>query len=812
MIKNYLKIAIRSFLKHKTLAFINVFGLSVGLACFSLFLLYAINEFSFDRFHSHADQMYRVYRWTADLDGEGEEGDPHLPMPLGPAMLAEFPDIEQVVRWKEAWGESFVRVGNEIGRAEISHVDQSFFDVFSFPLLFGNPESALADPKGVVLTHSTALKLFDESNPIGKTIEIQIDDTFDLFHISAVTDDIPVNSSKQFEILGSMDFFAKTEYGRKRQNSWNSSFLSVFVKLREGSGMAHNAKALLDFRRKYYPDTEENLRNDGLWDSDIPPITYKLQPIREMHTDPFIGGGEIPPVDPRNIWILLAMAAGILLIAIINFTTLSIGRSADRAKEVSIRKVIGSKPRQLSVQFLLESILLSTFSVVLGLVLAKVFLPYFNTLAGRELIFSLGQYPELPWLIVGLTLITGILAGVYPAMVLPKFKPVEIFKNKVRLGGANLFTNILVTAQFALSSGLLIATLIIFNQLQVLKSSNPGFDRENILVVHAEGTDTEVIYPLIKNKLKNNPNINGVAASDISLGAGSGWSRSGFEYKGELKQIYEYFIDDDYLDVLGMELIAGRNFVSDRQDGHNRSVIVNEELVRNFGWTIDNVIGREITGYSESGNNPRIIGVVKDFHFRSYREEVKPQMFHQYEHAQPFTFFVKILEGDPGPVLAIIDQAWSELVQGFPFKYSFLDEDVERFYRSETRLSKIMIWAVGLAIFLACLGLLGLITLATINRQKEIGIRKVMGASILNIIHTLTKDFVRLVVLAFVIASPIVWYLMDGWVDNYVVQYQINWWIFVLAVIFALGLAIIAISFQSFKAASSNPINSLRQD
>ena len=814
MLYNHLKVAFRNLFKQKGLAFINVFGLSIGLACFSLFLLYAVHEFSFDKFHESVDRTYRMYRWTEAMNGEDPEGDPSLPMPLGPAFAQEFPDVEEVVRWKSAWGESFVKINGETSRAEVSHIESNIFDVFNFPLKYGDAQTALTDPRNVVMTEEMALLLFSESNPIGKTIEIQIENNFEPFIVSAVAENIPTNSSLQFQIMGSMEYFESTNYGQRRKDNWGSSFIRTFVKLREGSGLADNEKALLGFREKYYPDREKQLRESGYWTGDGAPVTYKLQPMTAMHMDTSIYGADVPTIESKNVWILLGIAFGVLLIAIINFTTLAIGRSASRAKEVGVRKVIGSTRSSLVSQFMIEAMLLSVISVAIGLAIAQILLPYFNGMADRELVFSFQKFPQLVWMIGGVAIVAGLLAGSYPALMLSGFRPIEVLKNKIKLGGSNLFTKSLVTTQFALSTGLVIATLVIVYQLQYLYSKNPGFNKENIIVVDAEGTDSEKIYPLFKEAAAQEPEILGMAAAELSFGEGEGWSRSGFDYKGDHKEVYEYFIDDDYLSLLNIEIIEGRGFDPNRQDGANRSVIVNESLVKDFGWTNETAVGQVMTGYfmEEEEIQPTVVGVVKDFNYRSYAEEVQPQMFHQYEDYAPFKFLVRIQPGDPARALAKLESSWSELVPGFPFKYSFLDDDLNRFYRAETRFSRIVGWAGGISIFLACLGLLGLAALAAVNRTKEIGIRKVLGASVNGLVIMLSKDFLKLVILALVIASPIAWYFMNNWLDNFAYRVDIEWWVFALAGGAAVLIAFLTVSLQGLKAALVNPVKSLRNE
>jgi len=499
------------------------------------------------------------------------------------------------------------------------------------------------------------------------------------------------------------------------------------------------------------------------------------------------------------------------LIACINFTTLSIGRSAGRAKEVGIRKVVGSRKGDLLSQFMTEAFLLTIFSTLCGLGLASLLLPYFNQLSGRELSISFEQYPELIWLLPAVMLIVGLIAGSYPSLVLSAFRPIEVLKSRFRVGGSNFFTKSLVTVQFILSVGLIICTFVILQQLKFMRTKNPGFNKENIIVVNAEGTDTKKIFPLFKNELLKNPSIKGVAGAELGLGEGTGWSRSGFEYKNKHRDVYEYFIDPDYLPVLNIPLVAGRNFDPAIASDTMGSVIVNEALVNEFGWTIKNAVGQELRGYSEK-MTPVVIGVVKDFHFRPFSEKVLPQLFHQFPSYVPYKYFIRTSSGDPSVALNILQSAWKKYVPDLPFEYSFLDENIDHFYKSEIRWSRIIGWAGGISIFLACLGLLGLAALSAINRTKEIGIRKVLGASVVHIMSLLSKDFLKLVIIAFVIASPLAWYFMNRWLQDFAYRINIGWYVFAIAGVLAVTIAFVTISFQSIRAALANPVKNLRTE
>jgi putative ABC transport system permease protein len=812
MIKNYLKIAFRSLLKQKGLAFINVFGLSIGLACFSLFLLYAVNEFSFDSFHQNSKNIFRIVRWSKAMGDKPEGGDSYTPMPLAPAMKNDLPSVVNFVRLREGWSGSFVKVNNTISPLDVLFVDPQFFDVFSFKLLNGNGHTALQDLKSIVITETIAKQLFGETDVVGRVVDIKIEETFVPFTITAVAENPPANSSLSFKILANWAYMeTATETGKQNSKRWTASGYQTYVQLQSGSGLPNDAATLAAFRKKYYPNEVENLKKLALWSGAETPISFRLQPISDIHTNTTIEAGVIPPISPKNIWILLAIAAGVLLIACINFTTLAIGRSAGRAKEIGVRKVIGGDKRQLIVQFLVESLVLSGISASIGLVLAQLLLPYFNTLSGRDLVFSFQQYPEMGWFLTGLVVLVGLLAGAYPALVLSNFNPLDVLKSKIRVGGANLFTKSLVTFQFVLSIGFIISTAVVLQQLHFMQNQNPGFNKENVVMVNAEDVDPERIFPLFKQQILAQPAIKAIAGSDIGLGAGQGLSQTGFEYEGKSKNVFEYFIDPDFINLTGMQILRGRNFDASINADTATSVIVNEAFVKDFGWTMDNAIGQPLKGY-DPNRTPIVVGVVKDFHFRPLREAMKPQLFHHFAGSVPFKYFVRLEAGNPSVALAGMQKTWATLVPNLPFRYDFLDESLNRFYKSEARLGNIIGWAGGISIFLACLGLFGLAALSTVNRTKEISIRKVLGASIGSITHLLSKDFLKLVLIAVVIASPIAGYLMQNWLQDFAYRISIGWWLFVAVGFVALLIALLTVSFQAIKAAVANPVKSLRTE
>ena len=495
MFKNYFKIALRNLSKQKKLTFINIFGLSVGIACFSLFMLYAMNEFSFDAFHKNAANTYLVIDGNGKPNPKSIGGFIYTSMPLGPAMKRDLPGVAYYVRYIQPY-ETFIKINNERRRENIAYADPSFFKVFSFKFKYGNAEAAIGDMHSITLTEETAKKLFGKINAIGEAFQVKIENVFETFIVRAIAEDPPSNSSFRFSMLVNFDCFANTMEGKMDADAWGMNSFMTLVQLKPGSSMANDNKLLVDFKHKHFPKGVSSA--DG----------YDLLPVSDMHTNPTLVGIKISPVDPKSIWILLSIAAGVLLIACINFTTLSIGRSAGRAKEVGVRKVIGGSKKALMFQFLSESLLLTFLSTLVGLVIASLLLPYFNQLSGRELSFSFAQFPQLTIFIAGLVLIVGLLSGCYPALILSGFNAVDSMKAKIKLGGTNYFTMALVSFQFILSTALIISAVVVIQQLHYMQSRNPGFEKENIIQIKALGiANTKQILPVLKHELSGCPQI-----------------------------------------------------------------------------------------------------------------------------------------------------------------------------------------------------------------------------------------------------------------------------------------------------------------
>ena len=798
MFKNYFKIAWRNLLRQKTLAFINVFGLSVGIAFFILLVLYSVNELSFDRFHKSAGNIYCVYDHARGPDGI-DQYTAITAMPLGPAMKKDIPDVINYVRLKQMPDEATMRINTKINSTKISFTDSQFFSVFTFPLKYGNASTALQGVNNLVITSLKAKELFGTDNVIGKTVELKVPKDFQPFIISAVAQDMPVNSSIRFDVIGNFAFLESTRFG-EMFNNWYTTAFRTFVQLRAGSSLPGDVNRLTTFHHSYNPD-----------DATKALATYGLLPLQSMHTETRISEiTDTETVERKTIWIILLIAAATLLIACINFTTLAMGRSAGRGKEVGVRKVIGAERGQLIFQFLSEAFLLSILSTIIGLLLAKLLLPYFDQLSGRNLRFSFSLYPEMSWLILSVIIAVAIFSGSYPALLLSRFKPIEVLKNKIRLAGSNIFTRALVTLQFTLSVALIISTIVILQQTNYMSTKNPGFNKENVVTIDAEQTDTKRNYPLFKQAILSDASVIGVA-SGTSLGEGAEFQGHGFMYEGTHKSIYETFVDPDYINVLGMQLVAGRNFNAAFAGDSSTAVIINEAMMSEFGWNLKNAIGQQIRGYTNT-KTPVVIGVVKNFNFRPFTEKIQPQLFNQFADQGGNKFLVRIKPGDPTRAIDIMQKTWNRLAPDAPFKFSFLDDDMDKFYMSEKRWTSIVAWAGGISIFLACLGLFGLTALVAVNRIKEIGIRKVMGASVGGIVKLLSKDFLRLIVIAVFIASPIAWYFMNKWLQSFAYRISIGWEVFVFAGVFAMIVALTTVSFQAIKAAIANPVKSLRTE
>ncbi len=810
MLKNYIKIAFRNLRKQKLYSLINILGLSVGLAFCVLVLVFINDELTYDRFHDNNDRIYRLYRQPMVADGPIDK-DLYMPIPTGPAMKADFPQVEEFVRLTP-FGSNVIRhEGQLFEQGGFAFSDPSVFEVFSFPLLFGDAGTALDNPDAVVLSKEAAVKYFGSVNAVGETLSIRLDGEFYEFEVSGVLKAIPQNSTIRFDILlPHQKLLQVFEAYARVENRWDATRLITYVMLREGADVTAVREQLPEFMTAHLGDIFDEMRAEGTLTTEGPPIIYQLQPLPEVHMDPTVPGGFTEPSNPTYSYILGGIALAVLVIACINFMLLAIGRSARRAKEVGLRKVVGANRLQLMVQFWGEALLLTLFAFLLGIGLAEATLPVFNELADKSLgLASATESLAIPAILTGLFLVTALAAGSYPALVVSGFKPIESLKEKLNLGGSNRFAKGLIVVQFALSVFLVVATLVMADQLQYIQNKNLGFKGEQLVVVPTSGLDGERVVSLYRDALGSETDIIDISGANVSFATGL-WRR-GFRYNGDLRQVAVFRVDHNYIETLQMNILEGRDFNPELASDSTNSIIVNEAFVEQMGLG-DNAVGRTFPIDWGWMVHPEIIGVVENFNYQSLENEVAPVMMYMNPRDPILNMMVRIRPDNMSASVEKLRSTWSTITNEVPFSYSFLDEDMDRLYRSEQRWSKIVGYGSFFAIFIACLGLFGLAGIMAIKRQKEIGIRKVLGATVSRIVILLSKDFALLVGISVLIATPIAWYVMSEWLLNFAYRIDMGIGIFVAAGGTALLIALLTVSWQAGKAALRNPVNSLRSE
>lgn len=794
MIKNYFKIALRNLWRHKGFSFINIMGLTVGMtACFLIFL-YISFELSYDSFHSKADRIYRV---VADIKTPTEvikAGGPSWAVP--PNAKEEFPEIESFVRI--AGGDNvLIRKGDiKFQEENTMWADSTLFQVFDFNLVKGNPKTALKEPFSIVFTESTAKKYFGDKDPMGQTLLI----TGDAFpaKVTGIMKDIPENSQIKGDVVMSMSTITK-QWNSGLDSQWGNYGAQAYLLLKKET----NAKAL----EKKFPAFLEKRNGTEMKQSQMY-ATLFLEPLRDVYLRSTRDGNKTGNIN--NVYIFSIVAIFILLIACINFVNLTTARSTERAKEVGIRKVIGAAKGQLASQFVGESVILCLIAFVLALIFSALFLPSFNQLAGKTVstgIFSSGSYILILFIAA---IAIGLLAGIYPALVLSSFKPVTVLKGRFATGTKGiLLRKGLVVTQFSISVALIIGTIIVYNQMNYMRSRELGFNKDQMVIINTNGDPAKESF---RQAISSIPAVKATALSSSVPGTGNPGAYSEIENRNGDLQIANldlYYVDFDYIPLFKIKMAAGRPFQKQFATDTTQAMLLNEAAVKMFGYkTPQDAIGKR---FKQWGREGKIVGVVKDFHFRGLQEPIKPLSM-RIEPGGSNLVSVNISSANLPATIAAIENKWKAAIPNRPFNYFFLDEFFDKQYRGEERFGKLFMNFSILAIFISCLGLLGLASYSTIQRTKEIGIRKVMGASVQNIINLLSKEFLALVVLSFVVAMPVAWYFMHTWLNDFPYRTPINWWVFVLAGCIALFIALITVSFQAIKAAVANPIKSLRTE
>jgi putative ABC transport system permease protein len=800
MFKNYLKIALRNIGKYKTYSSINIIGLAIGIACCILILLFVQDELSYDSYHAHSDHIYRLVAQSKSVSETNRIAP--IGAPIAKIFSSALPEIRKATRLNRE-DRVLVENGNKkFFEERFFYADPEIFDVFSFPFIKGDSKTALATPFSVVLTESMAQKYFNEDDPIGQSIMMNNEHSF---NITAVIQDVPHNSHFRFDFLASLETLADL-YGERFLTHPGYMSFYTYLLLQEGTNSAELEQKFHVMLKQYLGEQAASMRS------------FHLQPLKSIHLHSKLEYEIEANSDMSYIYIYSSIAFFILLIASFNFMNLSTARSTRRAKEVGMRKVLGAQRMQLIKQFLGESVVLSFLSLFLAVILAELFLRVFNSLTGKEL--SLNYFENIGIFLgfFGIAAIVGIFAGLYPALFLSAFNPVRTLKGKLGTGGkSSSFRRFLVVAQFTITIILITGTLIIQNQLNYVRNRNLGFNKEQVVVIPIHDPNTMQAYEAIKTELMQNPSIISVTAS--STVPGKPFTVITYRVEGppetEHQKMVTYFIDYDFLETLGIELAAGRNFSKEFTTDESSAFILNETAVRQLGW--DNPLNQQIIWPSSLLRRDaivkkgRIIGVVKDFNVTSLHQRIEPVILQ----IRPKSFHgisARIRTENIPLTLAFLRQKFSQFSSVFPFEYSFLDDDFNKLYKADEKIGQLFGIFSSLAIFVACLGLLGLASFTAEQRTKEIGIRKVLGSSVPEILLLLSKEFFKWILVANIIAWPIAWYLSRNWLQNFAYRINIQIWVFILSGLLALAVALLTISYQSIKAALANPLESLRYE
>ena len=797
MLKNYLLIAWRNFRKHKSFSLINIAGLAVGMACFILIMLYVQYELSFDRYHAKADRIYRV---AAHQPGNFFIGTDHFAVTqaiLGKTLKQEFPEVQHAVAIDD-FNNTLVTIGEKsFYENDIILANSEIFDIFTFPLLQGDPQTALSEPFTVVLSESTARKYFGAENPLGKTIRYR--NELDL-KVTGVMRDVPSNSHFRANLLLSFATEAATSKDKNRFTSWgNSSYYTYILVAPNFDAKAFDAK-LAQIVKKYHTEDWRDKEN---------PHRYYLQPLRDIHLYSHINFDLGKNNDIRYIYLLSGLAVIIMLTGCINYMNLATARSSLRAKEVGMRKVVGASRWQLLRQFIGESMLLTVAAALIALLGVELFLPTFSNLVERELIFSLLlQGKAFAGLLLAIFLV-GIISGSYPAIFLTAYQPVKVLKGEIRDSGRSRLRSSLVIFQFAASIGLILCTATVQKQLDYIKSKKLGYNREQVLVMRMRDPEARKKFGLIKHDLSANPNFLKVTCSGhLPTNIGSQTGLEWTEREGQpALQSYNTPVDYDFLGVFEIELTEGRNFSRDFSTDSSQAYIINEKLRDMLGW--ETAVGKPF-GNDEKPDGT-VIGVMKNFHMHSLRQEIQP-LFIYLNNNWGSSVSARIRAENIPASIEHTRIVWQKYSPKYPFEYFFLDDEFNRMYKSEEKLSAIFGYFTFLAIFIACLGLFGLASFTAERKTKEIGIRKVLGASLAQLLVLLSRDFIKLVLLANLLAWPLVWYGMNQWLQGFAYRTALSVFIFLATAAAALLIALVTVSFQILKAALANPIDSLRYE
>lgn len=791
MLKSYFKIAWRNLKRNKIYSVINIVGLSLGLACAMLIILYTKDELSYDRFHKNVENIYRIVHTRINPSGGIESQGGNTGTFQGPKFSAAIPEMTSFVRFNAQQRE--IKRGDEIINREIYVADSNFLSVFNFPMISGSRTTALKQPNSVVISEKMAVEQFGTTDAIGKTILFNEEDKLQPFQVTAVIKNIPQNSSIRFDMVMPLQIEDWNE-------NWGNFYINTFVTLRPGANIQQVEAKM---KQVFETDAKTEIEMWAREYNDKNKIVHSLQPLTSIHlSEKFsASNGLVNGSNTIYSYILSGIAVFILLIACINFINLTVARSVKRAKEIGIRKVVGSDRKRLIIQFLGESFLLCFAAFVLAIVLVQAVLPTFNQLANKALYLSYLFDVKLVAGYVALFLVTGLLAGFYPALVLSNYNPVQTLYNRFALAGKNYLQKSLVVLQFALATLLVIATITIYKQFNYLTKKELGYDDKNVVLVERWDMNARTTN-LVKEELLKNPNIAGVAFRN----GGRRGTRARVNGDKEVGFDYET-ITEDYLPLYKIPVVKGKNFTGAPYDSAHY-LLVNEAFAKEAGWK--DPIGQTIDFWYNKDEKYTVLGVVKDYHFRPLSEKIGPQVFNM-----KFRYGLAIIKIKPNTESASLKHIEKVFRKTFPvssFNYTFKDAENLKNYESEAKWKQMILFGAIVTIFISCIGLFGLSVLAAEKRMKEIGIRKVLGASVSRIVSTLSTDFLKLVTIAMLIAIPIAWFFANKWLENYPYRITLNWIMFAGAAILIGLIALATVSFQAIRAAVSNPVKSLRSE
>jgi putative ABC transport system permease protein len=798
MFKNYLKIAWRNLWRNKIFSAIKIMGLSIGLTVCMLIFLYTKDEISYDRFHENKAQLYRIIQtWEVGKDPSQTMGITNAV--LGEAFEKEIPEVRQFVRIN---GLAIpARKNNDVFMENTLFVDSNFFSAFTFPLFQGDRNTALKELHSVVLSKDMAKKYFGTSPAVGKTMQFKMDEQFEDFTVTGIAENSPQNSTLKFDVLFPFKYYEKYD----ENHGWVGGSLNTILLLApKASVKTVESKMQALFDKNTKDDLAKASREQGV----NMKIKLGLQPLTSIHLSKEAGpdNGMVDGSNPVYSYILTCIAVFILIIACINFINLAIAQSLKRSKEIGIRKVVGGTRSQLIKQFLTESFLVSLLAFAIAIFLTITILPFFNELANKKLSLS---YLADGYLYAGyflLLLVTSFISGFYPSLVLSAFKPVRTLYNRQKSIRKNYLVKGLIVLQFALAIFLIIGTIAINAQLNFLVNTDLGYDNKNLVRVDFPMSKfSNKLTAVFKNELASQPNIADVAARN------GGRNMTLAKADGKNIPIEYNKIDSRYLTTFKIPIIAGRNFSPDYPSDTMQSVIVNESFIKEAGWNIGNAVNKTIRFIA--GNRPAtVIGVVKDYHFASLKEKITPELFSMDSTFNYGQIWVKITQADIPQTLALLQKTFKKIMPYSPYSYQFMSDANKKEYETEAKWKQIITIASGLFIFISCIGLLGLVILSTEQRTKEIGIRKLLGAAVSGIIMLISKEFIVLISIAFVIAVPVGYYAINKWLQDFAYRVSIGWWMFALAGVLVIVVALLTMSFQAIKAAIANPVKSLRTE